>query len=71
MTHAYFATAFVGAHRVGVTIRARNIATAFEVAEHYLQDRNPKSDVIVQAVQRISNESIAGLAPSKIIETNN
>lgn len=71
MTHAYFATALVGAHRVGVTIRARNIATAFEVAEHYLQDRHPKSDVIVQAVQRIDNESAAALTPSKIIKTNN
>ena len=71
MTYAYFATAFVGAHQVGVTIRARNIATAFEVAEHYLQDRHPKSDVIVQAVQRITNESTAGLTPSKNIGTNN
>lgn len=71
MTHAYFATALVGAHRVGVTIRARNIATAFEVAEHYLQDRHPKSDVIVQAVQRINNESAAGLTASKIVKTNN
>jgi hypothetical protein len=71
MTHAYFATALVGAHRVGVTIRARNIATAFEVAEQYLQDRHPKSDVIVQAVQRITRQPIAALTPSKIIETNN
>jgi hypothetical protein len=58
MTNSYFATALVGVSRVGVTIRAHNIATAFEVAEHYLQDRHPKSDVIVQAVQRITNESI-------------
>ena len=58
MTNAYFATALVGVNRVGVTIHAQNIATAFEVAEHYLQDRHPKSDVIVQAVQRITNESI-------------
>jgi hypothetical protein len=70
MTHAYFATALVGANHVGVTIRARNIATAFEVAEHYLQDRHPKSDVIVQAVQRITNESTAALTPSKNTETN-
>ena len=70
MTHAYFATALVGVHQVGVTIRARSIATAFEVAEHYLQDRHPKSDVIVQAVQRIANESTAALTPSRNIETN-
>jgi hypothetical protein len=70
MTHAYFATALVGANHVGVTIRARNIATAFEVAEHYLQDRHPKSDVIVQAVQRITNESTAALTSSKNTETN-
>ena len=70
MTHAYFATALVGANHVGVTIRARNIATAFEVAEHYLQDRHPKSDVIVQAVQRITNESTVALTPSKNTETN-
>jgi hypothetical protein len=70
MTDAYFATALVGANHVGVTIHARNIATAFEVAEHYLQDRHPKSDVIVQAVQRITNESTAALTPSKNTETN-
>ena len=71
MTHAYFATALVGAHSVGVTIRAQNIATAFEVAEHYLQERHPKSDVIVQAIQRIANESSAARTPSKIIGTDN
>ena len=64
MTHTYFATALVGANHLGVTIRARNIATAFEVAEHYLQDRHPRSDVIVQAVQCITNESTAALTPS-------
>jgi hypothetical protein len=71
MTNAYFATVLVGAHHVGVTIRARNIAAAFEVAEHYLQDRHPKSDVIVQAVQRITNESTAAPTPSKVIGTDN
>ena len=71
MTHAYFATALVGAHHVGVTIRARNIATAFEVAEHYLQERHPKSDVIVQAVQCITNGSSAAVAHSKVIGTDN
>ena len=56
MTNAYFATALVSAHSVGVTIRAENIGTAFELAEDYLQERNPGSEVIVQAVQRINNE---------------
>ena len=40
-----------------ITIRARNIATAFEVAERSLNERHPKSDVIVQAVQRIAENS--------------
>jgi hypothetical protein len=56
MTNTYFATALVSAHSVGVTIRAENIGTAFELAEDYLQERNPGSEVIVQAVQRINNE---------------
>jgi hypothetical protein len=70
MTDTYFATALVGAHSVGVTIRAQNIATAFEVAENYLQKRNPKSEVLVQAVQRITSE-VAAVTPSQIIETDN
>jgi hypothetical protein len=41
MTNAYFATALVGVNRVGVTIRAQNIATAFEVAEHYFRTATP------------------------------
>ena len=56
MTNTYFATALVSAHSVGVTIRAENIGRAFELAEDYLQELNPQSDVIVQAVQRISSE---------------
>ena len=60
MTNTYFATALVSAHSVGVTIRAENIGTAFELAEDYLQERNPGSEVIVQAVQRINNEFTDG-----------
>ena len=60
MTNTYFATALVSAHSVGVTIRAENIGRAFELAEDYLQERNPQSEVIVQAVQRISNEFADG-----------
>jgi len=60
MTNTYFATALVSAHSVGVTIRAENIGTAFELAEDYLQERNPQSEVIVQAVQRISDEFADG-----------
>jgi hypothetical protein len=60
MTNTYFATAIVSAHSVGVTIRAENIGTAFELAEDYLQERNPQSEVIVQAIQRISNEFTDG-----------
>ena len=56
MINAYFATSFVGAQRVGVTIQADNIGTAFELAEDYLQERHPRSEVIIQAVQRINNE---------------
>jgi hypothetical protein len=57
--NTYFATALVNAHSVGVTIRAENIGKAFEVAEAYLQERNPRSEVTVQAVQRIANEFTA------------
>jgi hypothetical protein len=60
MTNTYFATALVSAHSVGVTIRADNIGTAFELAEDYLQERNPESEVIVQAVQSINNEFTDG-----------
>jgi hypothetical protein len=60
MTNSYFATAFVSAHSVGVTIRAESIGTAFKLAEDYLQERNPQSEVIVQAVQRINNEFTDG-----------
>ena len=60
MTNTYFATALVSAHSVGVTIRAENIGRAFELAEDYLQERNPQSEVIVQAVQRIHNEFTDG-----------
>ena len=60
MTNTFFATALVSAHIVGVTIRAENIGTAFELAEDYLQERNPQSEVIVQAIQRISNEFTDG-----------
>ena len=70
MTNTYFATALVGAHSVGVTIQAQNIATAFEVAQGYLQERHPKSDVIVQAVQRVTNQLPTAGTPSGIIETN-
>jgi hypothetical protein len=59
MTNSYFATALVSAHSIGVTINAENIGTAFEVAEDYLQERHPRSEVIVQAVQRINNEFTA------------
>jgi len=58
MTNTYFATALVGGHSVGITIRARSIAMAFEVAERSLKERYTKSDVIVQAVQRITNEFV-------------
>ena len=60
MTNTYFATALVNADSVGVTIRAENIGRAFELAENYLQERNPQSEVIVQAVQRINNEFTDG-----------
>jgi hypothetical protein len=60
MTNTYFATALVSAHSIGVTISAENIGTAFKVAEDYLQKRHPRSEVIVQAVQRISNEFTDG-----------
>jgi hypothetical protein len=60
MTDSYFVTALVSAHSVGVTVRAENIGTAFEVAEDYLQERHPRSEVIVQAAQRINNEFAAG-----------
>jgi hypothetical protein len=58
--NTYFATALVRGHSVGVTIRAKNIGKAFELAEDYLQERNPQSEVIVQAVQHINNEFADG-----------
>ena len=54
MLNTYFATALVSAQGVGVTIRAENIGRAFEVARDYLSERYPRSEVIVQAVQRIN-----------------
>jgi hypothetical protein len=60
MTNTYFATALVSGHSVGVTIRAENIGKAFELTEDYLQERNPQSEVIVQAVQHINNEFTDG-----------
>jgi hypothetical protein len=56
MHNTYFATALISADTVGVTIRAENIETAFELAEDRLEERYPRSDVIVQAVQRIADE---------------
>lgn len=58
--NTYFATALVSGHSVGVTIGAETIGKAFELAEDYLQERNPQSEVIVQAVQRINNEFTDG-----------
>ena len=43
-------------YSIGVTIRAENIGTAFEIAEDYLQTLHPASEVIVQAVQHINDE---------------
>jgi hypothetical protein len=60
MTNTFFATALVSGHSVGVTIHAENIGTAFELAEDYLQERNPHSEVIVQAVQHINSEFTDG-----------
>jgi hypothetical protein len=56
MTNTYFATAWIGAHSVGITIRAENIGTAFQLATDYLDERYPRSEVTLQAVQRIGNE---------------
>ena len=67
--NTYFATALVSGHSVGVTIRAENIGTAFELTEDYLQERNPQSEVIVQAVQRINNEFSDGSnVPSQVFQ---
>ena len=54
MLNTNFATALVSAQGVGVTICAENIGRAFEVANDYLIERHPRSEVIVQAVQRIN-----------------
>jgi hypothetical protein len=56
LINTYFATALVSAQSVGVTICAENIGRAFEVAKDHLLERNPRSEVIVQAVQRINRE---------------
>ena len=56
MDNTYFATALISADSVGITIHAENIETAFELAEDRLAERYPRSHVIVQAIQRISNE---------------
>lgn len=56
MINTYFVTALVSAQSVGVTIQADNIGTAFELAEDYLQERHPQSEVVVQAVQNVNNE---------------
>ena len=58
MINTYFATVLVSAQSVGVTICAENIGRAFEVAEDHLLERHPRSEVIVQAVQRINDEFI-------------
>jgi hypothetical protein len=64
-----FATALVNVHSVGVTIRADNIGKAFEAGETYLQERNPGSEVTVQAVQRISNAfADSGHTPSHRVQ---
>ena len=56
MTNNYFATALVSTHRVGFAVRAENIGTAFELAKDYLEERYPRSEVIIQAVQGVYNE---------------
>ncbi|MBV9878589.1 MAG: hypothetical protein JO025_27915 [Verrucomicrobia bacterium] len=56
MDNTYFATALISADTVGVTIRAENIEAAFELAADRLGERYPRSDVIVQAVQRSADE---------------
>jgi hypothetical protein len=52
----YLATALISADSVGITVRTENIETTFELAENHLAERYRHSDVIVQAIQRISNE---------------
>lgn len=56
MTNNYFATALISADCVGLTVRAEDIGTAFELAENCLRERYPQSEVIVQAVQCSFNE---------------
>ena len=58
-------------HSVGVTMRAENIAMAFAGAKDYLQQRHPRSDVIVQAGQRITNEFTTPVTPFQVITTRN
>jgi len=68
MINTYFVTALVSAQSVGVTIQADNIATAFDLAEDYLQERHPQSEVVVQAVQRINHESTIRNAGSHALQ---
>jgi len=68
MINKYFATALVSAQSVGVTIQADNIGTAFELAEDYLQERYPQSEVVVQAVQCINNEFTTRNAGSHVLQ---
>ena len=68
MINTYFVTALVSAHSVGVTIQAENIATAFEVAEDYLREHCPQSEVVVQAVQWINNEFTTRNAHSRALQ---
>jgi hypothetical protein len=56
----FFVTALVSGHSIGVSISAENIGKAFEVAADYLQERYPRSEVVVQAVQRINKELTTG-----------
>ena len=68
MINTYFVTALVSAHSVGVTIQADNIGTAFDLAEDYLQERHPQSEVVVQAVQWINNEFTTRNAHSRALQ---
>jgi hypothetical protein len=52
-------------------MRAENIAMAFAGAKDYLQQRHPRSDVIVQAGQRITNEFTTPVTPFQVITTRN
>jgi hypothetical protein len=56
MDNTYFATALISEQSVGITIHAESIETAFELAEGRLEERYPRSEVMIQAVQRIDDE---------------